>query len=128
MLPIDVQNKYKQIASSRSDNSIPPNIEKIKQTLFNKSENSPKLDDFLSKLEPQPIGPYEDVINLESFQQTNVPITYIKCKYDISLPKETFDEILSKLPASAKMLEIDADHEAMFSNPKSVANILLRQA
>lgn len=127
MLPAEVQTKYKQIASSRGDHSIPPNVERIKQILFNKSENSPKLDNFLSKLEPQPIGPYEDVINLDSFQQTSVPVTYIKCKYDISLPKETFDEIISKLPANSKILEIESDHEAMFSNPEAVANVLLRQ-
>lgn len=126
ILPTEVQIKYKQIASSRDDNSIPPNIERIKQILFNKSENSPNLDSFLSKLEPQPIGPYEDVIILESFQQTNVPITYIKCKYDVSLPKETFEEIISNLPSHAKILEIESDHEAMFSNPEIISNILLR--
>ena len=127
LMPLEIQAKYRQIASGRKDNSIPPDIdtERIKQLLFYKSENSSSLEKFLRKLEPQPIGPYEDVICLSGFGQTKVPVTYIKCKYDIALPQETFNGIFSLLPASATFLEIEANHEAMFSNPKAVAGVLL---
>lgn len=128
LLPSEVQEKYRQIASSRPDNSIPPNLERVKQVLFNGSQNSEELDVFLSKLEPQPIQPYEDIIALNTFRTTTVPITYIKCKNDISLPEQTFNGILSLLPENAQIETIDADHEAMFSNPEAIAGLLLRQA
>ncbi len=127
LLPSEVQEKYRQIASNRADKSIPPNIEKIRQGLFNSSPDSDELNDFLSKLEPQPIKPYEEIVVLDSFQQTKVPVIYVKCQNDISLQKETFDEIISLLPNAAEIMTIDADHEAMFSNPEAIAELLLRQ-
>ena len=126
--PEEVRKKYKQIAQEREDGSIPPNIERIKQLLFSGSKDSSELEGFLAKLEPQPISPYLEVINLNDFKKTSVPVTYIKCSKDNSLPAETFNEIFSNLPQNAQIIEIDANHEAMFSNPKAVAEILLRKA
>ncbi len=125
--PLEIQERYKQVASSREDNSIPPNIERIKSLLFSGEDDSPELENFLSKLEPQPIGPYTDIITLEDFKQSKTPITYIKCRNDLSLPKETFEEIISNLPVGAKITEIDANHEAMFSKSETLAQLLISE-
>jgi pimeloyl-ACP methyl ester carboxylesterase len=125
-LPAEVQEKYRQIASSRPDKSIPPNLEKIRQILFSSSPDSKELTNFLSRLEPQPIRPYEEIIELTSIKNSSVPMTYVKCKNDTSLPKETFDEMVSYLPDYINIKTIEADHEAMFSNPKAIADLLLR--
>jgi pimeloyl-ACP methyl ester carboxylesterase len=127
-LPVEVQEKYRQIAASRADKSIPPNLDRVRQTLFNGSKDSKELTAFLYKLEPQPIQPYEDTVDLTSFSDTTVPVVYVICKNDISLPTKTFNKMISLLPKSAQIVKIDADHEAMFSNPKAVADLLLRQA
>lgn len=125
-LPAEVQERYRQIASDRPDKSIPPNLEKIRQGLFNSSPDSEELNSFLSKLEPQPIKPYEEVIELKLIKTSSVPVMYVKCEKDISLPKATFDEMISFLPDNIEMETIEADHEAMFSNPKAIAELLLR--
>ncbi len=125
-LPLEIQERYKQIALSRPDRSIPPNLEKIRQNLFNSSPDSEELNSFLSKLEPQPIKPYEEIVTLNSLKTSPVPIVYVRCKNDKTLPKEIFDEIISFLPEKAVIETIDADHEAMFSNPKAIAELLLR--
>ncbi|GEM_PF-4020050 len=124
MLPLEVQKKYREIASHREDMSIPPNLERIRAILFNQSKDSETLNIFLRKLEPQPISIYEEKVTLSAFKHTSVAITYIKCKNDISLPVAGFEEILSNLPTTAHITEIDADHEAMLSNPKAIANLL----
>jgi len=128
LLSSEVQEKYREVASSRPDKSIPPNLERIRKGLFSSSPDSEELNTFLSKLEPQPIQPYEDIVTLEPFTTTSVPITYIKCKNDNSLSQEGFNEITALLPRTAEIETIDADHEAMFSNPKAIAELLLRQA
>lgn len=124
-LPIDIQNKYKEIAKNHN-NLIIPNPDRLKDVLFNKTSVD-KYEYFSKNLTPQSYGAYEETVNIDVFKHTKIPTRYIQCKYDISLPQEIFKEIFKLLPSNSKIIEIDADHEAMASNPKEVARVIIEE-
>lgn len=123
--PDHIKQKYRDVANNREDKSITPNPESLKAKLFNELEDEEKFKIIFNHLTPQPIKPYEEQVYLNGFKDSVVPMTYIFCTKDISFPPDIFDKILLKLPSHFKKLELESDHEAMFSHPKELADLIL---
>jgi len=108
------------------DSSIPINPEFVKTCFLNKCDN-PTIINVISKLTPQPFI-HNEKIFLKDFKNTNLKIIYIRCTEDKSMDKDYFTNVLNKLPSSHKLIEINSDHEPMFSNPEELNKILLEQS
>jgi len=107
-LPKEVEKAYQNQALLSGDNTILPNKEAFKLKLANECINQDAFEQFFSKLGAQPIQPYKENVSLK----------------DISLPKETFDEIVELVPDNSHIVELDADHEVFLSNPLGLVRIL----
>lgn len=122
--PRAVKEDYTQKALNSSDNSIVPNTTILKQRLFNDLTNEDVLNKIFSQLTPQPIAPYQEKVYLDNFSKITIPTYYIFCKNDISLPEELFEKILLKLPPGYIKIDVQSDHEIMFSHPNKLTEIL----
>ncbi len=125
--PQEIKEKYLKQANESEDNSITPNSASLRARLFNDLVDDNKFENIFNKLTPQPILPYTEKIYLKDFKETSIPIYYIFCKNDISLSPESFKKILSKLPPKFKKIEIQSDHEVMFSHPKELVEVMINR-
>ncbi len=120
----EVRDRYIELA--KWDNgAIPPNHDSLRSRLFNELDDDVKYEAIFSKLTPQPIKPYTEKVYLKNFNNSKIPMVYMFLRNDISLPVKSFEEMMSKLPASFKKIEINSDHEIMFSHPQLLTDSII---
>jgi pimeloyl-ACP methyl ester carboxylesterase len=120
----EVRDRYIELAK-RENGAIPPNHDSLRSRLFNELDDDVKYEAIFSKLTPQPIKPYIEKIYLKNFNNSKIPMVYLFLTNDVSLPVESFMEMISKLPTSFKKVEIDSDHEIMFSHPQLLTDSII---
>lgn len=124
LLPEAVKEKYTDQANKNGSGSVIPNYNSLKERFFNDINDIEEFSKIFEKLTPQPLMPYQEKIYLNNIKDVSIPMVYIFLKNDISLPRELFEKMSKKLPNAIKFLEIESDHEVMFSHPKLLAETL----
>jgi pimeloyl-ACP methyl ester carboxylesterase len=76
-------------------------------------------------LVPEPYAPIFETLALPSFDELDIPSAYIHCTHDHTLPAGTFHPGQSSRLKTPTIIEVDADHEALFTAPERLASALL---
>jgi pimeloyl-ACP methyl ester carboxylesterase len=76
-------------------------------------------------LVPEPSGPIFERLSLPRFSELGIPSAYISCAQDLALPPGSFHPGQSSRLDAPQLIEIDADHEALFTAPRQLAWALL---
>jgi hypothetical protein len=77
------------------------------------------------RLVPEPYGPIFETLSLTRFERLGLPTAYITCRHDLTLPPGTFHPGQSGRLTAPRLIEIDGDHEALFTAPDRLAGALL---
>jgi hypothetical protein len=70
-------------------------------------------------------GPIFEPLSLPRFEQLDLPTAYVTCRHDLTLPSGTFHPGQSSRLTAPRLIEIDGDHEALFTAPDRLAGALL---
>ncbi len=123
-LPEAVKEKYTNQANENGLGSVLPYYDSLRERFFNDIKDIEEFSKIFEKLTPQPLMPYQEKIYLNNIKDVNIPMFYIFLKNDISLPRESFEKMSLKLLNTIKTLELESDHEIMFSHPKLLVDTL----
>ena len=80
------------------------------------------------RLVPEPYGPIFEPLSLPRFSALGIPSAYISCGQDLALPQGSFHPGQSSRLNAPQLIEIAADHEALFTAPRRLAWALLEAA
>jgi hypothetical protein len=83
------------------------------------------VDAIYEQLVPEPYTPIFEQLSLPRLPLLGIPTAYISCHRDLSLPLGTFHPGQSSRLGAPKVIEIDTDHEALFTAPDILAGALL---
>jgi len=114
LIPEEIKTNMRAGAKGSGTNSIPVDSTFIKNSLA--TDASPEiLQKLLSKLVPQPIVLFEEPIKACAFANLNIPLVLLHNKKDISLPQNSYINMF-KVLGDNPIIEIDCDHEGLFTN------------
>lgn len=78
-------------------------------------------------LVPEPFAPISETLALPRFAGLRIPTVYISCRDDRAMPPRTFHPGQSSRLEARTVIEIDGDHESLFT-PPSAGRCLTRGA
>lgn len=124
LIPDDIKSTMRTGAKGSGTNSIPVDAAFVKHSLATNA--SPEiLQKLLSKLVPQPIVLFEEPIKASAFAKLSIPLVLLHNKKDTSLPPGAYIGMYKSL-GDNPVIEIDCDHEGLFTNPNLFTEGLLR--
>ena len=108
-------------ASSDGSVSLPRDIF---GSSFANTADEPAVEAIYEQLVPEPYDPIFERLSLPPFPRLGIPTAYISCRKDLALPPGTFQPGQSSRLAAPRLLEIDSDHEALFTAADVLAEAL----
>jgi pimeloyl-ACP methyl ester carboxylesterase len=107
-------------AAASTDHSItlPHNLF---QSAFANTADEATVDTIYPRLVPEPYGPIFERLSLPRFRRLAIPTAYISCRQDLALPPGSFHPGHSSRLTAPQLIEIDGDHEALFTAPYRLA-------
>jgi pimeloyl-ACP methyl ester carboxylesterase len=111
-------------AAASPDRSIALPYELFRSTFANTADQA-TVEAIYPCLVPEPRGPIFERLSLPRFERLGVPTAYITCRQDLTLPPGTFHPGQSGRLTAPRLIEIDGDHEALFTAPGRLAGALL---
>jgi pimeloyl-ACP methyl ester carboxylesterase len=123
-LPGAFAQLFKQLAQASADNTITLPWEIWRNNFIQDApeEVARVLWEFLSS---EPYQPAREQLDLKAFYSLNIPKSYISCRQDISFPPGFFHPGMSSRLGIFKLVEMDGNHEVMFTRPAEVAEKLI---
>ena len=85
-------------------------------------------DAIYARLVPEPYGPIFERLTLPRFERLGIPAAYIAYRQDQTMPPGTFHPGQSSRLAAPQLIEMDGDHESLFTRPREMAWALLEAA
>lgn len=113
-------------AEASPDKSVPV-IDEFVRGILMAGEDKDAQDKVISRLTPQPLALFTTPVNVEAFNELDVPKSVVYCKDDTSLPPGTFLRMAEGL-GRYDVFEIDGGHETLVTHPARVADALVRTA
>lgn len=110
-------------AASRNDTVELPGT--LLREAFANTADDPTLARIRSQIVPEPRGPIFERLELPQFAELGIPSAYITCRDDRTLPPGTFHPGQSSRLANPELIEIEGDHEALFTAPERLTDALL---
>jgi hypothetical protein len=98
---------------------------KLFRSAFANTADPATAEAIFPRLVPEPHAPIFEPLSLWRFARLGIPTAYITCSQDLSLPPGTFHPGQSARLTAPRLIEIDADHEALFTAPDCLARALL---
>jgi pimeloyl-ACP methyl ester carboxylesterase len=111
-------------AAASPDRSIALPYELFRSAFANTADRA-TAEAIYPRLVPEPSGPIFEPLSLPRFERLGIPTAYITCRQDMALPPGTFHPGQSGRLAAPRLIEIDGDHEALFTAPDRLAGALL---
>src|SRR5262245_47288139 len=124
-LPAPMLAFLENAASASPDRSIALPYELFRSTFANTADQA-TVEAIYPRLVPEPRGPIFERLSLPRFERLGVPAAYITCRQDLTMPPGTFHPGQSGRLTAPRLIEIDGDHEALFTAPGRLAEALLR--
>jgi pimeloyl-ACP methyl ester carboxylesterase len=81
----------------------------------------------LRRRRPQPVAPFGEPVRLDGFRFDTIPLTYVACKRDQSIPPALQQRML-EAAGCTDVVELDTDHVPQLSATSDLAAILLERA
>jgi pimeloyl-ACP methyl ester carboxylesterase len=113
-----------EAAAASPDRSIALPYELFRSAFANTADHA-AVDTIYPRLVPEPHGPIFEPLSLSRFKRLSLPTAYITCRDDRTLPPGTFHPGQSSRLNAPRLIEIDGDHEALFTAPERLAGALL---
>lgn len=113
-------------AEASPDKSVPV-IDEFVRNILMAGEEAAAQDKVISRLTPQPLALFTTPVNVEAFNELDVPKSVVYCRDDTSLPPGTFLRMAEGL-GRYDTIEIDGGHEALVTDPARVAEAIIRAA
>jgi hypothetical protein len=86
-------------------------------------------EDMLARIREQlvaePYAPIFETLALPRFSTLRIPTVYITCRNDLTMPVGTFHPGQSSRLHKPSVIEIDGDHESLFTAPERLGDALL---
>lgn len=123
-VPDEVKAGMKAQAEASGDNAIPIDAGFVKHMLATEASED-RFNALMKMLVNQPLVIMETKINANDFNALNIPKVLLHCTKDVSLPPGTYMNMFKAL-GNNPIVEIDCDHEGLFTNPKVFAEGLIR--
>ena len=111
-------------ANASPDNCVPVIEDFVRNQLMG-GESAEMQDALISRLVPQPIAIFTTPVSTQAFENLTIPKSVVFCKDDASLPPGAYLGMAQGL-GDYKLIEVAGSHEALFTNPGSVAEGLIK--
>jgi pimeloyl-ACP methyl ester carboxylesterase len=123
-LPTVFREAIRQLSASSVDGSIALPYEPFRGAFVNTADETAARA-FYARFTPEPCRPIFAPLALPHNHQHGIPSTFIACRQDLSLGPGVFNPGQSSRLDRPRLIEIDADHEALLTNPDALADALL---
>jgi pimeloyl-ACP methyl ester carboxylesterase len=124
-LPEDFIGFLTKMAAESPDHSVTLPYEVFRHNFANSADDDMAAAIYRA-LTAEPYAPIFEPIALPHLDQLDLPSTYIICRQDLALPPGTFHPGQSSRLNTARLIEIDGDHEALLTAPGRLAGALLQ--
>ena len=122
-VPDEVKDGMRMMAKESGNGAIPIDISFVKGMLA--TEASERIQELMSILVTQPLVIMETEINATDFNQLNIPQVLLYCTLDKSVEPGAFLNMF-KAQGDNPVVEIECDHEGLFTDPKVYTDGLIR--
>jgi pimeloyl-ACP methyl ester carboxylesterase len=123
-LPAEFVEFLEQAATAREDRAIELPDSALRDGFANTADKA-TLARIRALLVPEPYEPIFETLALPRFTSLRIPTVYISCRDDRTMPPGTFHPGQSSRLAAPTVIEIDGDHESLFTAPERLADALL---
>jgi pimeloyl-ACP methyl ester carboxylesterase len=123
-LPAEFIEGLEQASAAREDRAIELPDSALRDAFANTADEE-TLARIRALVVPEPYGPIFDRLRLPSFARLRIPMVYISCRDDRTMPPGTFHPGQSSRLGAPTVIEIDGDHESLFTAPERLADALL---
>jgi pimeloyl-ACP methyl ester carboxylesterase len=113
-----------EAGAASSDRSIALPYELFRSAFANTADQM-AVEMIYPRLVPEPYGPIFEPLPLPRFERLGLPTAYVTCRRDLTMPPGTFHPGQSGRLTAPRLIEIDGDHEALFTAPGRLAGALL---
>jgi len=113
-----------EAAAGSPDRSITLPYELFRGAFANTGDET-MVEAIYLRLVPEPDGPIFERLSLPRFGRLGIPTAYITCRQDLTLPPGTFHPGQSGRLSAPQLIEIDGDHEVLFTAPDRLAGALV---
>ncbi|MBP1924455.1 pimeloyl-ACP methyl ester carboxylesterase [Sedimentibacter acidaminivorans] len=115
-VPDEIKEGMRTLAKESGDGAIPIDIMFVKGMLATEASEE-CIEALMGKLVTQPLVIMETKINANDFNQLNIPLVLLYCTKDKSVAPGAFLDMF-KAQGQNEVVEIECDHEGLFTNPK----------
>lgn len=123
-VPDEVKDGMRMMAKESGNGAIPIDISFVKGMLATQASDE-RIQELMSILVTQPLVIMETKINATDFNQLNIPQVLLYCTLDKSVEPGAFLNMF-KAQGYDTVVEIECDHEGLFTDPKVYTDGLIR--
>lgn len=123
-VPDEIKEVMRKLAIESGDGAIPIDISFVKGMLATEASED-CINALMDKLVTQPLIIMETKINANDFSQLNIPLVLLYCTKDKSVAPGAFLGMF-KSQGDNPVVEVDCDHEGLFTNPKVYTEGLIK--
>jgi pimeloyl-ACP methyl ester carboxylesterase len=124
LLPPDAAQGMIAAAKASPDNCIPV-MEDFVRNMLMTGDPVGIQDTLISRLVPQPVALFKTPVHTQDFHKLTAYKSVVFCKDDVSLPPGAYLGMARAL-GEYNLVEVEGNHEALFSNPRAVADGLVQ--
>lgn len=123
-VPDEIKEGMRMMAKESGDGAIPIDITFVRGMLATEASEE-CIQALMSKLVTQPLVIMEEKVNAIDFSQLNIPQVLLYCTKDKSVEPGAFLNMF-KAQGPNPVVEVDCDHEGLFTNPKVYTEGLIK--
>jgi pimeloyl-ACP methyl ester carboxylesterase len=113
-----------QAAAAGADRTVELPDEVLRESFANTADEQ-TLARIRTLLVPEPYAPIFEPLSLPSLPRPEIPAVYVTCREDRTMPPGTFHPGQSSRLRDPEVIEIEGDHESLFTAPERLADALL---
>jgi pimeloyl-ACP methyl ester carboxylesterase len=125
LVPPEIREGMTQAAMAREDQRIPIASDFVRGLLAQEATVE-KQDQLIDILVDQPLALMTYKANMTEFESLAIPNVLLHCTNDISAPPGTYKKMYEAIKGEHKIVEIDGDHESLFTNPDLFTTALVK--
>jgi pimeloyl-ACP methyl ester carboxylesterase len=123
-LPVTMLEAIRQLSASSADGSVALPYELFRNGFVNTADEETARA-LYERFTPEPSMPIFEPLALPRNHHHGIPAIFIACRQDQSLGPGIFHPGQSSRLERPRVIEIDADHEALLTNPGALSDALL---
>ncbi len=122
-VPDEIKSMMRAMAVERGDGAIPIDPKFVRGLLATQADEE-QFDALMNILVTQPLVIMETSIDSKAFEKLDIPMVLLYCTKDMSVPPGAFLGMF-KVLGDNPVVEVECDHEGMFTNPSAYTKGLL---